>query len=86
MPLHGISLGEFPANIYTFITHGPTQASITDTLLIRGLSPRLYLYSIYHVPIPSKLIVAIHESYFFPYMIFEYRHNIKIKNYKSYIL
>ena len=86
MPLHGISLGELPANIYIFITHGPTQASIINTLLIRGLSPRLYLYSIYHVPIPRKLIVAIHEPYFSPYMVFEYRHNIKIKNHKSYIL
>ena len=41
MPLYGqvFSIGEFPANIYTFITHGLAQTPNIHTLLTYGLSP-----------------------------------------------
>ena len=61
------SIIEFPANIYTFITHGLAQASNIHTLLTNGLSPRFYFFSL--VPILCTSTIPIHKSYFFPYTV-----------------
>ena len=37
-------VSEFPANTYTFITHGLAQASNIHTLLTYGLSPQALLF------------------------------------------
>ena len=61
------SIGEFPANIYTFITHGLVQVSNIHTLLTYGLSSRFYFSN--REPKPCTSIVSIHEPYFFPYLV-----------------
>ena len=38
------AVSEFPANTYTFITHGLAQASNIHTLLTYGLSPQALLF------------------------------------------
>ena len=40
------------------------------------VSPPGFIFS-NHVPISSTSTVAIHKPYFFPYMVFEYQHNIR---------
>ena len=62
------SISEFPATIYTFITHGLAQASNIHTLSSHIVSPpRFYFFSL--VLIICTSIILIHDPYFFPYMI-----------------
>ena len=60
------SISEFPANIFTFITHELAQASNIHTRLTYGRFPRFYFFNF--VSMPCTSIIAIHEPYFFPYM------------------
>ena len=62
------SISEFPANIYTFITHGLAQASNIHTPSSHMVSPpRFYFFNL--EPILYTSIIPIHEPYFFPYMV-----------------
>ena len=62
------SISEFPANIYTFITHGLAQASNIHTPSSHMVSPpRFYFFNL--EPILYTSIIPIHELYFFPYMV-----------------
>ena len=62
------SISEFPANIYTFITHGLAQASNIHTPSSHMVSPpRFYFFNL--EPILCTSIIPIHEPYFFPYMV-----------------
>ena len=61
------SIGEFPANSYTLITYGLAQASNFHILTSWSLPPGSNFFN--HVPRPCTSLIAIHESYFFPYMV-----------------
>ena len=62
------SISEFPANIYTFITHGLGQASNIPTPSWHMFSPlRFYFFNL--VSILCISIIPIHEPYFFQYMV-----------------
>ena len=62
------SISEFPANIYTFITHGLALASNIHTPSSHMTSPpRFYFFNL--VPILCTSIIPIHKPYFFPYMV-----------------
>ena len=57
------SISEFPANIYTFITHGLAQFSNINTTSSHMVSPtRFYFFNV--VPILCTSIISIHEPYF----------------------
>ena len=62
------SISEFPANIYTFITHGLVQASNIHTPLWHMVSPpRFYFFNL--EPILCTSVIPVHKPYFFPYMV-----------------
>ena len=62
------SISEFPANIYTFITHGLGQASNIPRPSWHMFSPlRFYFFNL--VSILCITIIPIHEPYFFQYMV-----------------
>ena len=62
------SISEFPANIYTLITHGLAQASNIHTSSSDMVCPpRFYFFNL--VPILCTSIIPIQEPYFFPYMV-----------------
>ena len=61
------STSEFPANVYTFITHGLALASNIHTPSSHyDLSPQVLLILL---PILCTSIIPIHKPYFFPYMV-----------------
>ena len=61
-------ISEFPANIYTFITHELAQASNIHTPSLHMVSPpRFYFFNF--VPMLCTSIIPIHKPYFFPYMV-----------------
>ena len=64
------SISEFPANIYTFITHGLSEASNihTHTLLTYGLSPGS-TFSIFYQYYDMYINHSYTWTLFFPYMV-----------------
>ena len=68
-----LSIGEFPGNIYTFITHGLAQASNIPTRPPHTLPspPRLYFFQLC-----SSINHCYKQTLFFPILGIEYQHNI----------
>ena len=63
------SISEFQANIYTFITHGPAQASNIHTPPSSHMvsPPRFYFFNL--EPALCTSIIPVHKPYFFLYMV-----------------